>query len=152
MRRVATADEGSTRGLPMPTSLRKCDGYQGVVLFAVGLLIGCVESEIQDVPNHDGVEVELVQLKYGEARYHDLQGRALADRQLHAEAVVEFDRALVVNSGYLPAYIGKATSLESLGKYADAVECYDRVLAHIPDHREAVEGRERAIRVQGRDG
>ena len=54
-------------------------------------------------------------------------GNRLAKLQSYADAVVCYNIGLKVNSNNIAALYGKGLVLNDLGKYDDAIGCYDRI-------------------------
>ena len=44
------------------------------------------------------------------------------------DAIVEYDKALEIDSNYVDAYYNKGLSLSNLGRYEDAIVEYDKAL------------------------
>jgi tetratricopeptide (TPR) repeat protein len=65
-----------------------------------------------------------------QARFHTLLGMALSDVGRHDESLDSFDQAIAL--GAADAHGGRADALVALGRLADAVESFDRALAHDP--------------------
>jgi tetratricopeptide (TPR) repeat protein len=65
-----------------------------------------------------------------QARFHTLLGMALSNVERHAEALGSFDQAIAL--GAADAHGSRADALVGLGRLVDALESFDRALAHDP--------------------
>jgi tetratricopeptide (TPR) repeat protein len=87
----------------------------------------CQQGEIAQ-----GIELarRAVALDPSSARAHSLLGMALSNVGSHEEALASLDRAIALGS--TDAYGSRADTLVALGHLGEAVESFDRALAHDP--------------------
>lgn len=59
-------------------------------------------------------------------------GNGLYDARDYEEALLAYERAIVIDPNYAPAYIGKGIALRNLKRYDEAILAYDRAMQLAP--------------------
>jgi tetratricopeptide (TPR) repeat protein len=88
---------------------------------------------IQEMVNVDDIEKKLYPLFIPE--FYNIIGRSYNKLKDYENAIIWFNKTLEVNLrgfGVSGAYYNKGIALSALGRYNDAIACYDKILFRVP--------------------
>jgi tetratricopeptide (TPR) repeat protein len=69
---------------------------------------------------------------------------------LYNESLPFYDKVIARNQSNFMAWYYKGTTLSKMGRYGEAIVCFDRALESKPDYNPAEEARKEALRKQNR--
>ena len=92
-------------------------------------VIACQEGQFKE-----GIDLARRSLSFrrGQARAHNLIGKALSEMGQPKDALDAFDEALACDINFAEAYGNRGNALSELGRFSEALSSYDRALESEP--------------------